>query len=102
MIAEKRMAVIYKATFAAYCVAWGRWVEAENNLHKFGLVLTSPKGFLIQSPYVSIAHRSWSQMMKAISELGISPTSQARVSRLEAPGEEDAFARFDGKLKVVR
>ena len=92
MVTEHRMAVIYRAAFAAYCVAWGRWVEAETQVRESGMLITSPNGHLIQSPYLPIANKAWSQMMKAVAELGISPTSQARVSKV---GESQAFDPFD-------
>ena len=83
MVAEKRMAVIYKAALAAYCQSWARWVEAEKQVQEFGTVIKSPKGYLIQSPYLPIANKAWEHMMKALSELGISPTSQARVAKVD-------------------
>src|SRR5687768_11007374 len=50
---------IDRAALAAYCIAWGRWVEAEQNLAKYGTVIKSPdKGWLVQSPYLSIANRA--------------------------------------------
>jgi len=90
LVSEQRMALVYKAPFAAYCVAWGRWVEAEEQIQQFGLVIKAPSGYLVQSPYVAIANKAWAQMMKAVSELGISPTSQARVSVVTDGRNEEA------------
>ena len=39
------------AAFAGYCSAYGRWVEAEQALKTYGVMLKSPNGFPVQSPY---------------------------------------------------
>jgi len=100
MVEQKRMAPIYGGVLAAYCVAWGRWVEAEKQIQQCGMVITTPNGHLAQSPYLPIANKAWAQMMKAIPELGISPSSQARVSTVGQAAEADPFAEFEG-LKAV-
>jgi len=84
LVREHRMAIVYRAGLAAYCAAWSRWVTAEREIQKFGMVIQAPSGYLIQSPYVGISNRAWDQLMRALSELGISPTSQAKVSKVEA------------------
>ena len=107
LVAERRMAHVFKAAFAAYCVAWGRWVEAERQLEEFGTVIMTNQtvdkegkpvggGNLVQSPYLAIANKAQQQMMKAISELGISPTSQAKVSTVKHGATVTRFEAFLG------
>ena len=102
MIAEGRMAVIYKGAFAAYCVAWGRWVYAEEQLREFGLVIKSPHGHLVQSPYLPIANKALAQMRALIGDPGISPTSQARVSTVEGAATVDPSEDFSEWLQPRR
>ena len=92
------MTEIDRAALAAYCVAWGRWVEAENNLKKYGTVMLSPdKGWPVQSPYLSIANRAMEQLQKFMTEFGMTPSSRTRVKRAE-PGEEaDPFEELFGR-----
>ena len=45
---------IDRAALAAYCVAWGRWVEAEKNLQKYGTVMMSPEKRLAGSVALSV------------------------------------------------
>ena len=40
-----------RAALAAYCCAYGRWVEAEEALMKTGPVVRSPNGYPMFSPY---------------------------------------------------
>lgn len=69
-----------RAMLSAYCIAWGRWVEAEENIRKYGTVMLSPdKGWPVQSPYLSIANRAMEQMVKFLAEFGMSPSSRSRI-----------------------
>src|SRR5262245_33058916 len=45
---------IDRAAFAAYCVVWARWVEAEEALKKTGPVVRSPSGYPMLSPYYTV------------------------------------------------
>jgi P27 family predicted phage terminase small subunit len=83
-----------RAAFAAFCTAWARWVEAEDALRNFGIVLKSPSGFPIQSPYLAIANKAMEQMRSLLSEFGMSPASRSRVTAAPAPVDEDPFEAF--------
>lgn len=68
------------AALAAYCQAYGRWVEAERNIKKYGMVLRSPdKGWPVQSPYLAIANKALEQMHKYLTEFGMTPSSRSRI-----------------------
>ena len=82
------------AAFAAYCTAYGRWVEAEQSLKDFGVMLKSPNGFPIQSPYLAVANRAMEQMRSLLADFGMSPASRTRVSAVAAEPEDDEFARW--------
>ncbi|MEM6560029.1 MAG: phage terminase small subunit P27 family [Planctomycetota bacterium] len=81
-----------RAVLAAYCQAWGRWVEAETELRKHGPVVKSPSGYPIQNPYLSIANKAMEQMRKLLPELGLSPSSR---SRIQTPTDAEADDGFD-------
>src|SRR5437588_5859950 len=53
---------IDRGALALYCEAWGRWVEAEEALRKYGLVVKAPSGFPVQSPYLAIPNNAILQM----------------------------------------
>jgi P27 family predicted phage terminase small subunit len=72
------------AALAAYCTAWARWVDAEQHLARFGVVIKSPNGYPVQSPYLAIANKAMEQLMKALTEFGMSPSSRARVAVAQA------------------
>ena len=59
-----------------------------------GEVITSPNGHPMQSPWLAISNKAVAQMMKAVSELGISPTSQAKVSTVKHGATVTRFEAF--------
>jgi P27 family predicted phage terminase small subunit len=93
---------IDRAAFAAYCQAWGRWVEAETALKTYGVMLKSPNGFPVQSPYLAVANRAMDQMKSLLSEFGMSPASRTRVVGLGTQEEPDEFELLFGVGKEGR
>lgn len=71
-----------RAAVAAYCAAYGRWVEAERLVEK---CLTYQHGGLMKvNPAVRVAHDAMVLMHKYLSEFGLSPASRTRIKVAEA------------------
>jgi P27 family predicted phage terminase small subunit len=79
-----------RAALATYCGAYGLWAEATEAIQKYGVMIKSPQGFPIQSPYLSIANRQAEIMMRIASEFGFTPASRSRISTPE-PAEPSLF-----------
>ena len=69
-----------RAALAAYCQAYGRWVEAEQKLKETPALLKMPSGYVQQNPWLTIAGKQLELMHKYLSEFGLSPVSRSRVS----------------------
>jgi P27 family predicted phage terminase small subunit len=69
-----------RAALAAYCQAWGRWVEAEEKLKDTPPLLKTPSGYVQQSPWLTIANKQLELMARYMSELGLTPASRSRLS----------------------
>ena len=68
------------AALAAYCVAFSRWVEAENELKKSdSLLIKTTSGNIIQNPYIGVANTAMTLMMRMLTEFGMTPSSRAKV-----------------------
>jgi P27 family predicted phage terminase small subunit len=80
---------IDRAALAVYCQAWARWLEAEEALRKYGVMVKSPNGFPMQSPYLAVANKAIEQMRGLLTEFGMSPASRTRIS-VQEPSDEDA------------
>ena len=83
-----------RSALAAYCTAWSRWVEAEAQVRKFGMIVKSPdKGFPMKSPYLTVADQALETMRKLLVEFGLTPSSRSPL-RLPGGNEPDEFDQF--------
>jgi P27 family predicted phage terminase small subunit len=90
-----------RAALAAYCQAYGRWVEAERKLTETPMLLKMPSGYVQQNPWLTIANKQLELMHKYLSEFGLSPVSRSRVSvkpNLGPKPWEFGQSRFAGLL----
>ncbi len=79
----------------AYCLLYARMVEAENKISELGAVVTTPSGFAMQSPWLSIANACRREMHRI--RLGFGALSAARSRIYTAPAlsdEEEAAGRY--------
>ena len=70
---------IDRAAMAAYCQAYGRWVEAERKLAETPALLKTPAGYVQASPWIGIANKQLELMAKYMAELVLSAVSRTRV-----------------------
>lgn len=80
----------------AYCNAWADYIEAAENVKKFGSVSMNPAtGFESVSPWVKVraeAHTRWMQLSR---EFGGTPAARARITiEVEGGKEENNKAKF--------
>jgi P27 family predicted phage terminase small subunit len=68
------------ALIEAYCVTYARWLDAEEMVKKYGIIVKSPnKGFPMTSPYLHVANSSMEQLRKLAVEFGLTPSSRSRI-----------------------
>jgi P27 family predicted phage terminase small subunit len=87
---------------AAYCQAFARWRQAEDELAKMvnsptgGILIKGSHGGPIHNPLMRAAARAAKDMVEYASEFGLSPLARARI----AAGVYDAGkeSKFDGLL----
>jgi P27 family predicted phage terminase small subunit len=92
-----------RAALAAYCHAYARWFEAEQEVLALGIVVREP--ILIageptefcrykKNPAVSISEGAMKLMKAFLVEFGMTPSSRSRI-RVEKPNQtEDAMDQF--------
>jgi P27 family predicted phage terminase small subunit len=87
-----------RSALAAYCTAYARWVQAEEQVAKFGTIVKSPdKGFPMKSPYLTVADQALETMRKFMVEFGLTPSSR---SRIRLPGNGPAVDEFDAFVEA--
>jgi len=74
------LTLVDRAALAAYCQAYGRWVEAERKLQQTPPMVRTPSGYVQQSPWMSVANKQLELMGRYMAELGITPASRSRVA----------------------
>ncbi|MCK1616588.1 phage terminase small subunit P27 family [Bradyrhizobium sp. 159] len=95
LIVLRMLTDLDRGALAAYCQAYGRWVEAERKLHETPMLLKLPSGIVQQNPWLTIANKQLELMHKYLTEFGLSPVSRSRVSVAPAaPGR----SKFEGLL----
>ena len=85
---------IDRAALAGYCQAWATWLEAQASLREYGVIIKSPNGYPMPSPYLSVANKAFEQMRMMLAEFGMSPSSRTRVQALPPADGDDPFAEF--------
>ena len=90
-----------RTALSAYCVNYGRWVDAEKQVQKFGTIVKSPeKNFPMKSPHLCIAESAQEQMRKLLVEFGLTPSSRSRIRvgpNLQASPLDQFLSRGKGK-----
>ena len=91
LAASGLMTKLDSAALAGYCQAWERWVNAEVDLRKTGVIVKAPSGYAIQSPYLAIASKAMDQMHKFLVEFGMTPASRARAQATPTGKDSNPF-----------
>ena len=68
-----------REALGCYCDSTATFNLACRKLKKEGLVIIAPSGFPVQNPWMAIKNKAKDQMLRWGSELGLSPSSRARI-----------------------
>jgi len=89
-------------SLAAFCENVALYWKAKGKLEREGEVITSPKGYPIQSPWLSIANRAEQRMLKLATELGLTPVSGNRLPGANGvPGDGTSIENFMQGPKIA-
>jgi len=72
---------------ACYCVAYSRWVQAEQQVQELGLIVKSATGTPCENPYLGIVKRSMVELHRWGRELGV-VTKSSKAIQPEAPADD--------------
>lgn len=98
------LTVVDHAALAAYCAAFGRWIQAERALSKMrkrdeltaGLMIKTSNGNAVQNPLVGVANKAAADMVRYAAEFGMTPAARARLAL--GAGERKPASKFDGLI----
>ncbi len=83
------MTIVDGASLAGYCQSWSRYVEAEKEISKQGLVLRTRSGYKQSIPEVTIALKYLQICKSFCSEFGLTPSSRGRMSMPDGNNKDD-------------
>jgi P27 family predicted phage terminase small subunit len=102
------LTIIDKAVFVSYCQAWATLKQAREIADNMEIMIPSKemviekpdgtkiikKGGLVNNPIYKLIDMQNTAMMKALVEMGMSPSSRSRVKVAEKPKDEGLKGRF--------
>jgi P27 family predicted phage terminase small subunit len=74
------MTAIDETALAALCMSKATWMQATEEVRKRGAVYDSDSGGLKKNPWVTVAAEAHKEMVRLLSEFGMTPSSRSRVS----------------------
>lgn len=94
------LAQVDMVALAMYCQAYGRWAQAERKIAeaqadgKAGVIVMSPNGYPIMSPWLIVANKAMEQCKSFLVEFGMTPSARSRIGQ---PSPQ--LDLFDDKVK---
>lgn len=85
LVRLKLLTRLDRAAFAAYCQAWARHVEAEEQLAKASPLAFTHNGYPIVNPWQTISKQAVDQMAKFLGEFGLTPAARTRINAGDVP-----------------
>ncbi|HMR01748.1 MAG TPA: phage terminase small subunit P27 family [Candidatus Competibacter phosphatis] len=84
-----------RAALAAYCQCWARWVEAEEEMRRldFRMITQTDSGYPVVSPWMGIANTAMKQMLRYLTEFGMTPAARSRVT-VATEQDADPYEEF--------
>jgi P27 family predicted phage terminase small subunit len=76
-------------------LAWDQYLVATRALRRGGFVVNTKRGDPKVSPWVGVAHKALGSCARLWPELGLTPSSRARLTTTPFTPGEDPFAEFD-------
>lgn len=68
-----------RVPLAIFCADLAQWLDATENIQKYGTMIKSPSGYPVQSPYVAVANRAAERLLRIADQFGFTPASRGRV-----------------------
>ena len=63
--------------FAAYCTAFARWKEAEEEITRHGSIYKDNEGRIRPNPYIAIANQQLREIKSLAAEFGLTPSNRS-------------------------
>ncbi len=82
------------AILASYCQAYSTWATATLKVQEIGMVVKTSNGVPMQNPYLPILNKANEHMIRALIELGATPSARSRVKTTVSDKDESPEEEF--------
>jgi len=90
-----------RGALAAYCQAYGRWIQAERKLNEMalsggfnGLLIRGANGQPAYNPLVGIANKAMADVVRYSIEFGMTPSSRSRIQATPIDAAADPADKY--------
>jgi P27 family predicted phage terminase small subunit len=89
LVKNRMITEVDMTAFAAACLAYESWILSEERVKTEGEVIKTGNGYLVLSPYATIAASRRKEFMEYLREFGLTPSSRTKikVQIIGGPGE---------------
>ena len=96
----RRCGIISQAermSLLALCQQWSRYLEAHGKVRSMGMIVKGAKDVPMTNPYIKVSDKALQACLKLWVELGLTPSSRARMSALPTI-EAEPVSKWQGLL----
>ena len=76
------------------CEVYARWCLANEEIKKTGILIRGESGGFVKSPYLFVSSKSFDQMLKMLTEFGMTPSARTRVNAIGGNEPDNEFEKF--------
>lgn len=94
LVKNRMITEVDMTAFAAACLAYESWILAEEKVKTEGEVIKTGNGYLVLSPWATIAAGRRKEFIELLREFGLTPAARTRIKiqLLGAPGASGSLA----------
>jgi P27 family predicted phage terminase small subunit len=90
LVKNRMITEVDMTAFAAACLAYEAWIQAEGKVKTEGEVVKTGNGYLVLSPWSTIASSRRKEFIDLLREFGLTPSSRTRIKvQIIPPGAHD-------------
>ena len=83
-----------RSLLAAYCDAYGTWVEMTVDLKREPTVNITDNNFMQANPKIKIANQAKADMLRLAKEFGLTPSARGRIVTGDGAAKEESLAEI--------
>ncbi len=89
------------SALAAYATVYGRWVQAERDIARKGILVppTPRSKSKVHNPMLAVANKCLQQIVQFLGEFGLTPSSRTRIIAAEASDEHGEIRKAERFLR---